>query len=481
MTTVVINVFDSEAGTTAEYSFNKSPVRLGRNPLNDLTLPFPFVSGWHGVVRFDEQGAKFFDLGSTNGTLHNGRRIQAGEAINVEGTLALTIGKLELRVQQRGADGFSPEPPPLGAPSLGAPPPGIPTAGFGAVPVAPPAGPVPAGPPPGYLPQSGFLPTAEFQAQVPVPPSHDALTKRRSPLPGGTKAHPATSDGSDSSPPGMGTAHVEMSDVHQLVNRLRPSYDNFRQGWSSMHAELGRAIEAMPAQMRGFAISILQREFPEISKEPEFVTMAEGFGSSAKIPAAQPGKEGAGAAAVAALSRSLCPDDEPPATHAEAQRFLSCVEDVLRASAKAFVELQKGQEEFGNQMGVRTIKEFTALHAAGTSENVLRYLLDWRHGGPHRTQELVGVYADLMIHQVALLNGVMAGVRSLLARLSPEEIERRVTAGWPTRASAVWKQYTERYRELSLEDKAVVAVVFGREFARAYAEVGGESGEGSHR
>ena len=56
-----------------------------------------------------------------------------------------------------------------------------------------------------------------------------------------------------------------------------------------------------------------------------------------------------------------------------------------------------------------------------------------------------------------------------------------MTAGWPTRASAVWKQYTERYRDLTAEDKSIVAVVFGREFARAYAEVGGEGGDSTPR
>ncbi|MEM6292921.1 MAG: FHA domain-containing protein, partial [Myxococcota bacterium] len=83
MTAVAIRVFDSEAGTTTDYAYATSPVRIGRNPLNDLSLPFPFVSGWHAVVRFDDQGAKFFDLGSTNGTLFNGRRVQAGEAVPV--------------------------------------------------------------------------------------------------------------------------------------------------------------------------------------------------------------------------------------------------------------------------------------------------------------------------------------------------------------------------------------------------------------
>src|SRR5688572_4233449 len=104
MVAVVIQVFDLEAGSTNEYSYGSSPVRIGRNPLNDLALPFPFVSGWHAVVRVDEGGAKFYDLGSTNGTLLNGRRVQAGEPVPLEHPVSLTIGKLELRIFARLED-----------------------------------------------------------------------------------------------------------------------------------------------------------------------------------------------------------------------------------------------------------------------------------------------------------------------------------------------------------------------------------------
>ena len=182
--------------------------------------------------------------------------------------------------------------------------------------------------------------------------------------------------------------------------------------------------------------------------------------------------------AVQRLSQTMSPDEEPPRTSEDAERFLACVGDVLTASAKAFVELQKGQEQFGREMGVRTIKEFTPLHAAGTPENVLKYLLDWQKGGPHRTQELTGVYADLMIHQVALINGVMEGVRSLLARLDPAEIERGVSSAWGSRGASAWKAFVQRYQELTEADRNITEHVFGPEFARAYAEVGGEGAGG---
>ena len=433
MTAVAIRVFDSEAGTTTEYAYNASPVRIGRNPLNDLTLPFPFVSGWHAVVRFDDGGAKFFDLGSTNGTLYNGRRVQAGEPIPISGEVSLTIGKLELRIRQGAA----------GSASAAAPAP------LQMTPVAPHPG--------AYAPTSVHgtpaMPAPVQTTSVPnVPPS--------TPTPG-----PAPN------PKPAGTAAVDMGDVHQSVNRLRPHYDAYRQAWAAMFRELAGAISAMPDQTHGYALSIMQREFPEIVGEAEFKRMAQHAGA---LHDAGPASSASGSSgAVARLANSVRPG-EAPTSAAEEERFLSCVEDVLRASAKALVELQKGQEQFGAEMGVRTIKEYTALHAAGSADAVLAYLLDWKAGGSARTQELVGVYADLMIHQVALINGLMEGVRGLLARLSPQEIERGVNAGWASRTAAVWKQYVEKHEQLTRDDKKLTQVVFGAEFARAYAEVGGE-------
>ena len=461
MDPVIITVFDAEERTSTDYSFTSSPVRIGRNPLNDLTLPFAFVSGWHAVVRFDDTGAKFYDLGSTNGTLLNGRRVQAGEPVPVPGggEVSLTIGKLELRVRQRPQTATA-------MPSQARPVHASASQSGGT-----------------HVPDRGSTAYAPSGAQPP-PVSHGtgAYPAQTPPQQAGAPIPPGTVAGGVIDPDRMGrrgggapegTAHVEMADVHQTVHQLRPHYDAFQQAWQNLFAHLSAAVGAMPTEAHGFALTILAREFPGVSGQQDFGGLARQAGVQLG-PAQGSAPSGGGDASVKRLAQSLRPDEPAPGSPQEVERFLSVVEDILRASAKAFVELQKGQEQFGREMGVRTIKEYTALHAAGTAENVLKYLLDWQTGGSHRTQELVGVYADNMIHQVALINGIMEGVRSLLARLAPEEIERGVTSGWPTRAAATWKMYTERYREIAGEDKNITSIVFGPEFARAYAEVGGE-------
>ena len=89
-----------------------------------------------------------------------------------------------------------------------------------------------------------------------------------------------------------------------------------------------------------------------------------------------------------------------------------------------------------------------------------------------------------MIHQIALLNGVRQGVGALLAYLSPNELQQSFASSqngvasmlfksWPFRTSTLWRHYLARHQELVQEEKAVQSIVFGSEFAFAYAQIAG--------
>jgi type VI secretion system protein ImpI len=80
-----------------------------------------------------------------------------------------------------------------------------------------------------------------------------------------------------------------------------------------------------------------------------------------------------------------------------------------------------------------------------------------------------------MIHQVALLNGVMEGVKTLLAELSPEAIEalaerkqRGALGIGPFRYKQLWDAYTERHKDLAEEERFAFELIFGPRFAAAY-------------
>jgi hypothetical protein len=63
-----------EAGSEKTFEFDQSPIRVGRNALNNIVFEDRFVSQWHGMLRFDQTSVTYVDLGSTNRT-----RLQGGE------------------------------------------------------------------------------------------------------------------------------------------------------------------------------------------------------------------------------------------------------------------------------------------------------------------------------------------------------------------------------------------------------------------
>ncbi|MBL4687104.1 MAG: FHA domain-containing protein [Nannocystaceae bacterium] len=400
---VRITVNNRATGESVVHEFQTSPVRIGRNPLNDLPLRYPFVSGWHAVIRFDDHGARFFDLGSTNGTLKDGRRVVVGEEVVIDGPAVVQLGDLDLTMTRTGA----------GAPAAAAPP------QMGA-PIVPGA--------------TGAVHAGVIDTDDPV-----ALA-------------PGTADPTS-------TMQVPMGRIHEAMGSLRPFHDRMRDARLAFEHHLRECVGQLPAHVRATAEQFMRREF-------------EGTGGSG--PAQPAGGPTGGGGAFTALAEQLLPGLAPPASEQEVQRFVASIRDVLEACAKGLVELQKGQEQFGHEMGVKAIKEFTPLNVAASAAEALEYLLDFRHGTPHRTQELVGVFADVMIHQVALLNGVAEGARALLMSLDPDEIERRSASTWGNSAKNRWKTFVARHGELVAEDKLWMEIMFGPEFARAYAEVGGE-------
>ena len=74
---IAIEIGDTRTGAIEEAFFRTSPVRIGRNALNDLLLDEPSVSQWHGQIVFDESSISFVDVGSSNGSCVDGCRAPA--------------------------------------------------------------------------------------------------------------------------------------------------------------------------------------------------------------------------------------------------------------------------------------------------------------------------------------------------------------------------------------------------------------------
>jgi pSer/pThr/pTyr-binding forkhead associated (FHA) protein len=74
---------------------------FGRKPDNDAQIPDPYVSGRHGRIDVEDGFVFVTDLGSTNGTLLNGEKLEPNEKTKLEEADELVIGALTLRIRKR--------------------------------------------------------------------------------------------------------------------------------------------------------------------------------------------------------------------------------------------------------------------------------------------------------------------------------------------------------------------------------------------
>ncbi len=188
--------------------------------------------------------------------------------------------------------------------------------------------------------------------------------------------------------------------------------------------------------------------------------------------------------AVRELAASLVPERHLETT-GDLARFVTKLHDLAEVFCRSFVPLRDGHAQFISsldlqraawQRGQQASASALAVEAARTPEAFALALLDFREQSSDAPKAVENIFADLMIHQVALLSGVMQGVRALLSELSPEAVEGAVgePGGFGVdlgggRSKAIWAAYRERYANLAEDDHAL-ARIFGPEFGQAYRE-----------
>jgi FHA domain len=316
-----IKVKISGSASDRTLTFSDSPVRIGRNQLNDIPIDDPFVSEWHGMIRFDAEGVAYADLGSTNGSLVDGARLAKNVPAHLTDKSRILLGRIELAVSRQGKD-----------------------------------------------------------------------TEPRKTIAWG---HGAASDPSIL-PPIVPTAG-ERSASRPGIEKSRP---------------------AKPA-----------------------------------------------------------PPPPPPDARVESpaadQAALVRQRQILEAFSEAFIGLRKGYEQFGAEVGVRTINGRTLLHRARTSQAVLEHLLQPGVDVATVKRDLIAIFADFGIHHIAMMAAVTEGVRALLQSLDPRandlDVGGRLFSA--SKSKQQWKAYLERFDQALTEDQDLHAVIFGPEFARAYARV----------
>src|SRR5438105_9321397 len=75
---------------------------VGRAPSSDIAIFDPTISRRHAELQIDESGLRVRDLGSSNGTFHNGERLEDEEPVTLVPGDTITFGKVAFRVQPAG-------------------------------------------------------------------------------------------------------------------------------------------------------------------------------------------------------------------------------------------------------------------------------------------------------------------------------------------------------------------------------------------
>jgi type VI secretion system protein ImpI len=186
------------------------------------------------------------------------------------------------------------------------------------------------------------------------------------------------------------------------------------------------------------------------------------------------------------LAASLIPG-VPLESTGDIGRFITKLHDALDAFLRSFIPLREGHAQFMSSFDLqrsmrRSVQRslaYLAVEGARTPEALAAALLNPKDRSFDAPQAVEGILADLMLHQLALLEGVMRGVRALLEELSPENVEAQAGGGISlTRHRALWSKYLEIYENVS-EERQAFAVIFGAEFAAAYRQYRQGGGAGS--
>jgi type VI secretion system protein ImpI len=408
LTGVRIAIRDEQSGDVRARAFSRLPVRIGRNPLNDLQLDEPFISQFHAVLEVDEQGhLALRDLGSRNGTMIGGQRVPSNERLGL-GSSEASFSVLGLTFEARLA----------AVTNDGAP--GSPRAG---------------GKQPKFLAATMMGDAMAVAAMAGLPPS--------------------------------------AGKIEEQARETRASLDRLQE---LLAAELPR----MQQGARDMVVAKVRTTCSEALESPKMKGVLGSLGMF---------DLGAGRSVVDALRAFAAGYSRPeaaPVTDDDLRRFIDKLQVVLGVFLKTFIPLRDGHRQFesGLNLGRNTGRtrafdgQAASVSSARDATTLAHALFDPRDEADTASRQVEETFADLMIHEVALLGGVMRGVTALLKELSPAEIERAldgkthkidVGASWGWfRWRALYRIFATRHADYADEEKKTYSKIFGAEFAEAY-------------
>jgi type VI secretion system protein ImpI len=419
-----LRVTDTRNNAMVERTFDRFPVRIGRNPLNDFQLDSGFVSQFHAVLELHGNALMLRDLGSKNGTLlrHSGK--------------------------------------------------------------VPPHQLVDLGPSNYEFAISSLL----FQAFPMDVLGETQATRRRA----GSNLLLGPEDPETQYLKAVGRPPA--ANVTQGTARLKAQYDAWRSSWTQYYQALCAEAQALDLPSRAALLDMVAASQPAASQEPDFQRLASVVNPNAPASANRAGAgtrdEMMALQAVKELAAVYVAGGRPMEGASDVVKFLGKVQDVLDTFFKSFIPLRDGYKQFETKMEIKRkglggdprLGARVAVETAKDPKELASRLLDWNDPSEDGPRTIESTFADLMIHQVAMLDGVMRGVKSLLKELSPSAIEqlleRKKSGGFsfgPFRYETLWNLYKERHSDLADEEKEAFGLIFGPQFVQAYTQFSGEA------
>jgi len=444
MLPLVVQVEDTRSDTAETFAFRRTPVRIGRNPLNDLQIQESFVSEWHAVVRFVEHRTSYLDLGATNRTLIDGKASQRNVEVVIAPDMDIRIGPLRLHLLRTEA------PAELFGRRCKA-------SAFAQAGVSEDG------------PSTLFLGADAAVAQI------GASLAASTPAAALLAAQPSRSP-SGGPPPASAS-------VRPLAAQPEPpepsAYASYQAARGAFLREVSSELASQLPERRMEHALQLQQRHPELKHDPEFRQALNQLGLD-PIRAGQPEMEDW----LRRLTEGRFP---PPGAPVNIALAMERVGEILEVFAQAFIELRRAHERFCRELSLARYADDSLLQKTENPHALLAYLMDPHQDGAGRVTELSRALAEFALHDVGLLGAVVEGARSLLGKLSPQALR---TADDPPRDAAAfsqgnavdkpwsfatrkhWRRYVAQHFEM-LQGDRFTRELFGREFARRYYVVTG--------
>ncbi|MCV4245026.1 type VI secretion system-associated FHA domain protein TagH [Pseudomonas aeruginosa] len=456
-------------GQCSEKVLDQGQLTIGRGPDNDWVLPDPerLVSSRHCTI-LNRDGVYYLTDTSTNGVLlvNAGHRLRRGNSEPLQDGETVRLGEYDILVQL-GHD--------IALPGSGNPQ-TDPFTSFDALMSRQAAGSAPAFAEPAPTPHPAV--TAHFQGGSPLDTKPDLFDFLTPPPPGAAprpdhvpaEQHdfrppepvipppPATTP----APPPTGGAPLIPADwdpfAELLGNTPAPS--------ATPVAQPLPTAEPTPLAMPFADPGITQQPQPASVEAP---TLPASAAATAGGDLLQAFLRGAGMTQL-----KVDPAGAEAQMEAIGRSYRGLVEglvDVLRARASL-----KGEFRMAQTM-IQPVQNNPLKFAPNVDEAMLLLLRRDNQAFMAPDRAVADSFEDLKAHQLAVMAGVQAAIRHLLARFEPAALEARF--GKPAGLSGLlpgarqaqnWDSFTELYAKILREAEDDFQELFGREFSRAYEE-----------